>query len=74
MGGGDSPQVPNTGKAYEQGIQVMLKYLPTLLQAEQTSREQYDPARVVEQQQLQQTYGPTQYGQMLDAFNQLDPG
>jgi hypothetical protein len=73
MGSPSTPDAPDPAKSYEQGIQVYLKYLPQLLAAEQSSREQYDPQRIAEQQSLQDQFGTTQYNQQLQAFNQLDP-
>jgi hypothetical protein len=67
------PKAPKLNKQYQRGINVYLKNLPRMLQAEQNARSQYDPQRIQEQQQLQAQYGPTQYQQMLDAQNTLDP-
>ena len=73
LGSSKTPAAPDPAKSYEQGIQAYLKYLPQQLQAEADARGQYDPARVAQQQWLQQTFGPTQYGQQLDSLAQLDP-
>jgi hypothetical protein len=73
MGSPSTPSAPDPAKSYEQGIQVYLKYLPQLLAAEQSSREQYDPQRIAEQQGLQDQFGPTQYNQQVQALQQLDP-
>lgn len=68
-----SPNAPNAADSYKQGIVTYLTYLPDLLKAEQNARTNYDPQRVQDQQQLQDTFGATQYQQQLDALNQLDP-
>jgi len=57
----------------QQGIDTYLANLPALLAAEQGARTTYDPQRIQDQQALQATYGPSQYGQQLDALHQLDP-
>ena len=67
------PPAPNPSKDLKKSTQVYLKFLPQLLQAEQSARTQYDPQRIQEQQQLQQQYGPKQYQEQLDALHQLDP-
>src|SRR6266436_4748701 len=68
-----SPPTPNPSKDYGNALKVYLKYLPQLLQGEQAARTQYDPARVQEQLDLQQKYGPTQWNQQLTALQALDP-
>src|SRR5437016_2614708 len=73
MGGQNSPGAPNPAQTYKQGIQIYQKYLPSLLQGEQTARGLYDPQRIEEQQALQQVYGPAQYAQQLSALHQIDP-
>jgi hypothetical protein len=73
MGSPSTPTPPDPAKSYEQGLQLSLQYLPKFLAAEQASRSQYDPARVAEQQGLQNTFGEEQYKQQLAALNQLDP-
>ncbi len=68
-----APATPDPAKTYEQGIQLDIKYLPQILQAEQDARATYDPQSIQHQQDLQSQFGPQQYQQQLDAFNQLDP-
>src|SRR5438445_11998045 len=67
------PPAPNQAQTYQQGTNVYLKNLPRYLDAEQMYRMSLDPQRIAEQQSLQGQYGPTQYGQQLQALQQLDP-
>lgn len=76
MGQPDPPKVPKApdpSQTYQAGVDVFLKNLPALLQAEQSARTTYDPQRIQEQQSLQSQFGPTQYAQMLEGFKTLDP-
>src|SRR6266403_2481539 len=73
---GSSPNIPPPPKLdtqYQKGVDVYLKNLPQMLQTEQDTRSATDPQRVSAQQNIQQTYGPTQYGQEVDAVRTLDP-
>lgn len=67
------PDSPDPAKTYEQGIQIYLRHLPELLNAEQGAREDFDPLRIFQQQQLQDVFGPNQARQQLDTLHQLDP-
>jgi hypothetical protein len=67
------PSAPNVGQSYTQGVQAQLAGLKKQLPAEYGYRQEYDPKYIEQQQQLQQQYGPTQYGQQLTALGQLDP-
>jgi hypothetical protein len=67
------PPAPNPVSLYKQFTNAYLGFQPTYLQNEDASRASEDPARIQEQQGLQNQFGPTQYQQMLDAFQQLDP-
>ncbi len=75
MGGSNSsiPSPPSYGQSYQEGIDVLLKNLPTLVNTENQYRGSNDPARIQQQQALQAQFGPTQYSQQLDALHQLDP-
>lgn len=68
-----NPSAPDAAQSYKDGIITYLTYLPDLLNAEQGARNQYDPQRIQDQQNLQSTFGATQYAQQLAAINQLDP-
>jgi hypothetical protein len=67
------PPAPNPVSLYKQFTNSYLGFQPTYLQNEDQFRGSEDPTRIAEQQGLQSEFGPTQYQQMLDAFNQLDP-
>jgi len=67
------PSAPDPSKTFKEGIQIWLKNLPKMLQAEQKYRTRTDPKRIQEQQALQARFGPTQYAQQLQALQQLDP-
>ena len=73
LGGNKTPAAPDPAKSYAEGIQTYLKYLPQLLGAEADARSQYDPARIRQQQALQDEFGPNQARQQLDSLAQLDP-
>lgn len=75
MGGGDKdpPAAPNPSKLYQEGIDIFLKNLPRMLDAEAQYRIEVDPERIRQQQALQEEFGPVQYQQQLDALKQLDP-
>src|SRR4051812_39761941 len=73
MGSPSAPQTPNPSKTYEEGIQIYLKYLPQLLQAENDSKQQYDPINIQHQQDLQDQFGAKQADQQLSTLAQLDP-
>jgi len=47
--------------------------MPQMLTREMAARTGQDPQRIAEQQALQAKFGPTQYGQQLQALQQLDP-
>jgi hypothetical protein len=64
---------PPLGQSYGEGIKAYEKFLPGLLRREQEFRQQYDPQWIQEQQDLQGQFGPTQYGQQLQALGMLDP-
>ena len=67
------PAPPNYAQQYQQGLQIFNRFLPTELRNEMMYRNLYDPQRIMEQQQLQGEFGPTQYSQQLQALDQLDP-
>lgn len=74
MGGSKSPpDAPNLSQDYEQMIQVYLKNLPTLLNAETSARATQDPANIQHTLDINQTYGNDWYQQQLDALKKLDP-
>jgi hypothetical protein len=75
MGGSSSstPAAPDLGKLEQQGIDVLFKNLPQLLNTEEAYRQTVDPQRIADQQALQDQFGKTQYQQQLDALHQLDP-
>ena len=67
------PKAPDPVKSYQGFIDAYLKNQPTLQNAEDTSRATEDPLRIAQQQNLQNEFGPEQYQQMSQAFQQLDP-
>ena len=67
------PKAPDPVKSYQGFIDAYLKNQPTLQNAEDTSRSTEDPLRIAQQQSLQNEFGPEQYQQMSQAFQQLDP-
>lgn len=67
------PAAPDYGRSAQQGIDVMLRNLPALLEAEAAARGSTDPQRIEDQQRLQELYGPIQVQQQLDALHQFDP-
>lgn len=70
------PQGYNFPKEYTEGTNTYLGNLDKYLGAEMGSRTNPmlgDEGRIAWQQFLQQTFGPTQYGQQLNALDQLDP-
>jgi hypothetical protein len=73
MGSPSTPSAPDPAKTYQSGINVLLKNLPAMLNAEQGYRSSIDPQRIAAQQAIQKQYGPTQYGEQLSALGQLDP-
>jgi len=75
MGGEKNPipTAPDLGKSEQQGIDILLKNLPQLLNSEEAYRQTVDPQRIADQQALQKQFGASQYQQQLDALHQLDP-
>ena len=75
-GGGSSvkiPKPPPINQSYTSGVNLQLGSLPNQVNTEDATRAAQDPARVAAQQQLQGQFGPTQYGQQIQALSQLDP-
>lgn len=68
-----TPKAPNVGKLFQQGVGLNNRFMPQWLMNELNYRGSQDPARIQQQQGLQQQFGPNQYKQMLDAFKMLDP-
>ena len=71
--GSPSPPKPDPAGDYSKSLKTYLKFLPKLLSGEQGARQTYDPQRIEEQMQLQDTYGARQSQQQLDALQRLDP-
>src|SRR5215468_6277604 len=67
------PTPPSVSKTYQQGIDVYLKNLPTMLQQELAYRQTQSPQYLAAQQALQKQFGPQLYASQLAALGQLDP-
>lgn len=67
------PAAPDFAKLYQSGIDVYLKNLPALQDAERQSRGVIDPERIQAQQALQDQFGARQTQQQLDTLHQFDP-
>jgi len=67
------PDPPDFDKLYQAGIDAMLRNGPRIWDTELDARRTYDPARIADQQALQDQFGPTMYQQQLEALDTLDP-
>lgn len=73
MGGGNAPDARDPAADYGRGIDIYLSKLDDLLNAEQSARTQYDPARLQEQLDYQKQYGGQFDQAALDRLNTIDP-
>lgn len=74
MGSSPKPaKTPDAAKTYQQGIDVFLKNNPTLLDADQQARADYDNPSVERALSEQETYGPALLQTYLDRLKEIDP-